>query len=155
MPAAFHNDFSRLCVPELSPREINGALARSIALRAAPARLKLCNFGRIVFRSNNDEIVVHHQASVLQFTVGQILSFQTGRVNQRNVGIALGSEFQRLACANRDSLHAIAALLFKQRHQHIEQTRILRAGRRRQDDIAARGISGMAVGGNQQPEEVL
>src|SRR5687768_17720885 len=38
-PAAFHNDFSRLCVPELSPRETKGALACSIALRAAPADL--------------------------------------------------------------------------------------------------------------------
>jgi hypothetical protein len=59
-------------------------------------------------------------------------------VNQSNVGVALGSQRQRLPGADRDRLDAVAAPPFKKRDQYIEQPGVLRACGGRQDDGAAR-----------------
>ena len=94
-------------------------------------RFERTNFCGVGFRPNDDEIVVHHQASVFEFSLCDIFLFQAGRVNQSDVGITLGRKRERLTGADGNGFQAIAALFLEQRHQHIEQARVLRTGRGR------------------------
>jgi len=59
-------------------------------------------------------------------------------VDEDDVGLAARGEGQRLAGADRRRLHREACLPLEDRHQDVEQARVLRAGRGRQDDRPGR-----------------
>ena len=49
-----------MCVPLLSPRETNGALAVGDLLQRRDDVLAALDAGRIALRPDQDEVVVHH-----------------------------------------------------------------------------------------------
>jgi hypothetical protein len=59
-------------------------------------------------------------------------------MNQHHVRLAARAERERLPGPDRDGFHTAVALLFEPGDQRVEQTGILRAGGRREDDVPCR-----------------
>ncbi len=66
IPAAFQSAFSRVWVPELSPRETKFAFALGDRLERASAPFRRANFGGIVLRTDDNKVVVHDEPTIKQ-----------------------------------------------------------------------------------------
>ena len=134
MPAAFQSASSAACVPDLSPREMNGAALSLIALQRRDDVLAALDAGRIALRPDQDEVVVHHRIALHAEAFGdEFLLLRLG-VHEHHVGIAAPAGVERLAGALRDDLHVDAGLGLEQRQDVAEQAGILRRGGRGDDD---------------------
>jgi len=96
------------------------------------------------------EVVVHDEPTVDQDARAEVLPLERRRVNQDYVRVAVGAELEGGAGADGDGPHRVAGPPLEQGNQHVEQARVLRAGRRGQDDGPLSGA--VAGGGRQQPE---
>src|SRR6516165_5269725 len=60
--------------------------------------------GRIAAGSDNDEIIVHHDAVINAGTIGDKLVLADAIMHQKRIGIAAGPYRERLACADCDHM---------------------------------------------------
>src|SRR5262245_16394197 len=88
----------------------------------------------IVFRPNEDEVIVHSQVALHSVTLGYELFFRRFSVNKNDVRVAASSGIESLTCALCDNLYVDAGLGFEQRQDVPKQSRILRRSGRRNDD---------------------
>ena len=133
MPAAFHSASSAAWVPDLSPRETNGARLGLDRLQARDDVLAL-DAGRIALRADQDEVVVHDGVALHAEAVGDELLLLRLGMDEHHVGIAAPAGVERLAGALRHHLHVDAGLRLEQRQDVAEQAGILGRGRRGDDD---------------------
>jgi hypothetical protein len=93
---------------------------------------------RILLRTDQDEVVVHHVAAVHAVAVGDELVLGGAGMHQHHVDVAVLAQFERLAGADRDYMHLDAILLLEHRQDDLEQPGVLRAGGGGQADVWAR-----------------
>ena len=133
MPAAFHSASSAACVPDLSPRETNGAAFALIVFSAVYDVLAL-DAGRIALRADQDEVVVHHgkrftpKPSATNFSSCALACTNTTSASPR---WPVSSAWP-VPCD--DHLHVDAGLGLEHRQDVAEQAGVLRRGGRGDDD---------------------
>jgi hypothetical protein len=94
-------------VPDLSPRETKRALFSAIFFSAAAGALLALDAGGIRLGADDDEVVVHDQATVLHLAFVHVLPLDRRRVRERDVRFAARREGERLpGCRPRSSLTA-------------------------------------------------
>ena len=133
--AVFQIDFSLVCVPESSPREINGASAAAIALNASAALGHALDAGRVARRADDHEVVVHHVLAARAEAVVHELVLARPCVHQHHVGVAVLAQLERLAGADCHIVGIDPKLLLKVRQDHVQQPRVRRAGGRGDDQL--------------------
>ena len=107
----------------LSPRETNGAFAAYTALR--PATMSLAgSFGRIVGRSDQNEVAVHHGDTFNTGAFGHKLFFRRLIVDKHHVGVTATTNIQCLSGAECHHFYRDATDLAELR-QDKEQPRLL------------------------------
>jgi hypothetical protein len=89
---------------------------------------------RIVRRTDDDEVVVHDATTVHEIARIDEALLGLGGMDEHGVGIAARRHAKGSARADGNDLYLDACLLLEPWHDHVEETAVLRAGRRRQDD---------------------
>ena len=120
-------------VPDLSPRETNGAPLAWIVFSAVDDVLAL-DAGRIALRPDQHEVVVHHVEALHAEALGEEFLLLRLGVDEHHVGVAAPRGVERLAGALRDHLHVDAGLGLEDRQEIAEQPGILRRGGRGDHD---------------------
>ena len=133
--AFFQSAFSSLSVPESSPRLMKAAPLSKILVSASARRGRALDARGVARWAQQDEVVVHDEAAVHAHALVDDLLLGAGRVHEHDVGVAALAHRQRLAGADGDDLDVVAAVLLEHGHQDVEQAGVLRARRRRQDDV--------------------
>ncbi len=90
---------------------------------------------RIVSRSDDHEVVVHHDLAGHAESCRHKSFFSGRAVGEQDISLALLAELQRGAGTDCDGLEVVARLLLEEWNQHVEQPGVLGAGGRREDDI--------------------
>ena len=90
---------------------------------------------RVVFGSDDDEVVEHHGPALGSVPLLHKGLFRRGAVRQDHVGFAPFAQLQGGPGADGNRLEGVPSRVLEERTEGIEQTGIGRAGRRRQDDI--------------------
>src|SRR5439155_1050607 len=144
LPASGTNRRSPYCAtPKLPMRSWAAGETRKSAKARARRRdpppglgcvLQSCHLCGVVGRAHEEEVVVHHEPPVDDRALQSRLLLQLGRVAQHDVGLAPPREGERLAAPHGHRLHVVAARLLEDGHEDVEETRVLRAGRRRQHE---------------------
>ena len=121
---------------------------RDFLHRVQRGRIAL-DLGRITSRADDEKVVVHDQQSLGAVALLHPLHLAGWRVDQHDVCFATRAECQRSAGSDADRLHLIARLLLEQRDEHVQQSAVLGAGRRRQNEVrvVARARHGGGLGG--------
>src|SRR5262245_35126621 len=119
--------------------------------RAIPARYERClffldglkGFGDVlhaldtcwvVFRPNEDEVIVHNRVALYSVALGYELFFRRCSVDKNDIRIAAPSSIESLARALSDDLNVDAGFGLEQRQDVAKQSGILRRSGRRNDD---------------------
>jgi molybdate-binding protein len=76
---------------------------------------------------------VHDQSPPAPLAARHEFLLVVGGVHEQDVGLAAGTELDRLAAADRDALHLTAALALEGGNEHVEEARVLRARGGRED----------------------
>jgi hypothetical protein len=84
--------------------------------------------------TRDEEVVVHDHDAFGAVALRHPLLLGVGRVHQHHVRFAARRKGERRAGADADRLDLVAGLLLEQRHQHVQQAAVLRAGGRGQDE---------------------
>ncbi len=154
IPACCHSSFSFWCVPDSSPRETKGACAAAIFASASAALFAVAHTGRIVLRTENDEIVVHDIPAVDAEAFGDKLVLQFAGMHQDHIDVAGLAEFDRLAGADGDDIDLDAVGLLEGGQQFGEQSGILGGGGGRQAQPSfGNGAAGEERGADQGNEQ--
>ena len=96
-------------VPLSSPRLANACAALGDPPEGLARILQAANSGRVGFRSDNHEVVVHHVAAIDAVAVGHELVLACAIMHQQRIGIAARADRQRLPGADRDHVNIEAA----------------------------------------------
>src|SRR5262245_15945038 len=88
----------------------------------------------VVFRPNEDEVVVHDREAFHSVTLGYELFFRRFGVDKNDIRIATSGSIESLTRALSNNLYLDSSLGFKQRQDVPKQSRILRRSSRRNDD---------------------
>ena len=116
-----------MSVPERSPREMNVAFVRGLALDRRG----------IAARSDDHEVVVHHEEPAREVAGRHVLQLGSRRVHEHDVGVPAGADLERLAGTHRRGLHAVAVALLEVGDEGVEEPGVLCAGRRREEQRRA------------------
>jgi hypothetical protein len=92
--------------------------------------------GWVERRTDEQEIVMHHQAAVQQITRIGEHAFRVRRVGEHHVRIAAAAQLERLAAADGDHLDPVSAAALELRQNRVEQPRISSAGGGGKEDLA-------------------
>ena len=122
MPASFQSPSSAICVPDLSPREMNGARLVLQRVERSDDVTRSFDAGRIASRADQNEVVIHHGIALHAEALGQ--EFFLGRfgMHEYHVGVTAPSGVERLASPLRHHLHVDAGLRLEQRQDVAEQS---------------------------------
>ena len=96
--------------------------------------LAAADLGRIAFRTDQHEIVVHDRIALDAFAFGHELLLGGTIMDEHDISIATPADVERLAGADRDDAHFDAGVLLEHRKQMGEQPGLLGRRRRRDDD---------------------
>jgi hypothetical protein len=75
-------------------------------------------------------------------TAPSATAFSSSSGAQHDVGLAPSRERDGLPAPHRHRLHPVAGRLLEDRDEEVEETRVLRAGRRGEDDVTPDGRPG-------------
>ena len=144
MLAPAQSVFSLAWVPEASPRETNVALPALPASAILPHRFggagRALDASRIRRRTDDHEVVVHDVVALGGETGGEELLLGGRRVNQEHVGVLGLAELDRLTAAHGDDLGLVLRIgLLERRHEHVEESGVLRRRGGRHDDVGCFG----------------
>src|SRR5690606_38665735 len=92
--------------------------------------------GRVGFRADDHEVVVHHLLALDAVALRDELLLLARVVHEHHVGVASPPDGERLPGADGDHAHLDARLLLELREQVLEQPRVLGRGRGRHRDEA-------------------
>ena len=95
-------------------------------------RCRLGHSGRIRGGADDDEVVVHHVVAPHRMALFHEGGFLLGSMDQQDIGVAAAAELEGLARADRHDVDAAPALRLELRKNGLEESRVHRAGRRRQ-----------------------
>ena len=145
MPAAFHCASSAECVPDLSPREMNGASLALIAFRAVSMSLPFTPAGSLFGPIRMKSLYITGIALHAPAVGDELLLLRPG-VHEHHVGVAAPAGVERLPGALRDHLHVDAGLRLEERQDVAEQAGVLRRCGRGDDDRLVLRERGRAQG---------
>jgi hypothetical protein len=91
--------------------------------------------GRIGFRPDEHEIVVHHFVAAQAVTFGDKSFLEGLGVNEHHVGVAAPTHVERLAGAQGDDANLDPGLLFEVGQQMAEEPALLSRGSRGHGDV--------------------
>ena len=127
MPATFQSASSAAWVPDLSPREMNGAALALIAFSPATMSLPLAPAGSLLGPTRMKSLYITGIALHAEAVGDEFLLLRPG-VHEHHVGVAAPAGVERLAGALRHHLHVDAGLGLEQRQDMAEQAGVLRRG---------------------------
>src|SRR5262249_5664343 len=80
----------------------------------------------VVFRPNEDEVIVHNRVALHSVALGYELFFRRFSVDKNDIRVASSSSIEGLTCSLSDNLYVDSSLGFEQRQDVPKQSRILR-----------------------------
>ena len=120
MPDAFQRLISAICVPDRSPREMNGAPSCHDLLERCADVLHALDAGRVALGADQHKVVVHHRVTLHAFAFGEEFLLRRFRVHKHDVRISAPAGIERLPGSLRYDFHLDAGLLREQRQDVTE-----------------------------------